>query len=577
MNINKKYKTISEWATAYRRVGWNIVPLFKYSKSPASVEVYHEDFGWLLGWKVLQERHATQMEFDYWFKKLKLTGLGVVTGKISKIFVVDEDSYKGDGMKFDFISHFRSKTARGGHHHFFKYTKPIKTSAWRPGINIEIKSDGGFVVLPPSEVQNPDSTGKLIIGKYQWEELCGFDKLPTLTEENLKKYRGLHPNGLTLPVELKSLLKANHGEQHNNLRTIALKMFARFPEIEWDVAIDFIRTAAAKFTPPANPQKVDKLIHDCMKFIASKNDEKKPLRISKYIPKTIREVADERRKERDMEKLAPKTGYAELDALIIGFIPGHVYTMTGDTNVGKTIVACNFAVRVSKQDKKVLYFALEPENTVVDYLASARTGKMFSELTNKDLALDDDHIHIFGKRDITKLENLLEVVRFSLVRYDLIIVDHIGYFIRDKENWIQEQSNLIKELAWLAKDKRTAILLVAHLRKRSANQKKNYIPDADDIAGSGAFKQDSTEVLIVKTEKNSTDPEDFILSNKGWIYVVKTKAGPNGRVEVWFSNNKGVLMTPDEALVQITNPSDKLTLQGFSDNDTNNDTLMFDK
>ena len=573
MNLNDKYKTIPEWAHAYRKKGWNIVPLFEYSKSPANVEVYDNDFGWMPGWKILQDRMATDKEFEYWFKTQKPTGLGVITGKISGIFVVDEDSYKGDGMKFDFTSCFRSKTARGGLHHFFKYVSPIKTSGWRQGVNIEIKSDGGFVVLSPSEVSNPDGMGKNVIGKYRWEELCSFEKIPTLTEDDLKKYRG-NGDGRWIPIDLHNLVNVKKGSQHNSLRTLALKTFARFREEEWDIAAQFIRGEAAKFEPPHPLYRVERIIQDCMKFMAGKNVEKKSEMVNKpkFLPKSIKDVADDRKTERDAEKIAPKTGYPALDALIIGFVPGHVYTMTGDTNVGKTIVCCNFANRVSQQGKKVLYFALEPENTVVDYLASARTDKMFSNLTQEDLSHDDDNIRIFGKKEISTLEDLLEAVRFSTTHYDLIIIDHIGYFVRDKDNWIQQQSNLIKELAWLAKEKQTALLLVAHLRKRSSNQKKNYTPDADDISGSGAFKQDSTEVLIIKRDKNSDDPEDFSLSNTGWIHVVKTKCGPNGKVEVYFSDRKGTLQTPAEAFHKVKT-ADKLTLQGFPDNDT----LMFNK
>src|SRR5690606_19504894 len=140
----------------------------------------------------------------------------------------------------------------------------------------------------------------------------------------------------------------------------------------WDIAADYIRKAAAEFDPPHPPQRVEKMIQDCMNFIRSnpktshtktegsyqKKDEKK----FEYVkPKSLQDIKFERMNEKELEKIAPKTGYPELDKLIKGFIPGHLYTVTGNTNVGKTSLACNFAVSVAGQGKSVLYLLLNPK------------------------------------------------------------------------------------------------------------------------------------------------------------------------------------------------------------------------
>lgn len=265
----------------------------------------------------------------------------------------------------------------------------------------------------------------------------------------------------------------------------------------------------------------------------------KDLENVKKMPKarTLSEVSSERKEEKEMELIAPLTGYPDLDRIVKGFVPGHVYTLTGNTNVGKTSLACNFAVRIAKQQKKILYFALEPENMVVDYLASVRLDKKFDDITSEDLDFDDGMISVYGKAEVSKIEDLVEIVRDS-EHYDLIIIDHIGYFISSENGWVQQQSNTIKQLAGLAKEKKTAILIIAHLRKRPQGAKQNYTPTSDDISGSGAFKQDSTEVMIVVRPTDETDPEKLQLSNNGKLYVTKTKAGPNGWIGLVFSERK---------------------------------------
>lgn len=572
MSINDKYKTIREWAEAYRtKAKWNVVPLYHYSKSPANVEYYNEDFGFIPGWMEFEKRFATDKEFDYWFSKEHVTGLGVITGKISNLVVVDEDSYKSDGMKFDLITPMKSRTGRNGVHHFFKYTEPVKTSGFRKGVNIEVKSDGGFIVLPPSMVwSDPEHT---IQSVYEWQSVCAFDKLPTITEKELEKYKSVSSDGTPSNyVELQELRHAPLGEQHNSIRTIALKMFQRFPQKDWGIAEEFIRKEAALFVPPHPKQRVDKIIFDCASFIRKNKKEIVQEKIDKLerpfvSPRTITEVAKARIEEKKLERVAPKTGYKELDNLIGGFVPGHLYTLTGDTNVGKSSICCNFVNRITKQGKKVLYFSLEPENNIVDYIASVRTGKMFQDLTEDDILFDDGNVAIYGKDEIRKLEDLIDMVKKSKIRYDVIFIDHIGYFIHDKKNYLQEQSNTIKELAWLAKEKHVAVVQVAHLRKKSTNQSKNYIVTADDISGSAAFKQDSTDVLIVTRDKDTTDEKQLRYLNTGFIWVVKTKSGPNGAISIFFNDRSALIQSYEELQKKIKTMSktDALTAIGFPD------------
>ncbi len=100
---------------------------------------------------------------------------------------------------------------------------------------------------------------------------------------------------------------------------------------------------------------------------------------------TLADVKKKRLIDRAFEKDAPSTGFPSLDAIIKGFVANHVYTMTGDTNVGKTQACCNFAYNVAKQGKRVLYFSLEPDTTVIEYLASVWSRKRFDGVTEKDL------------------------------------------------------------------------------------------------------------------------------------------------------------------------------------------------
>lgn len=298
--------------------------------------------------------------------------------------------------------------------------------------------------------------------------------------------------------------------------------------------------------------------------------EKKPL----TLPQDLATVRLKRLKEKELEIVAPKTGYMELDLLIKGFIPGHLYTLTGETNVGKSSLAANFSVRVAKQpNRSVLYVALEPDTTIIDYLASAYHDKRFDELTEDDLDLSGMNIDVLGKEGVDSVERMVELIE-NYNRYDLIVIDHIGYFITSQNNWIQQQSNAIKKLVSVAKKKLCAVMIIAHLRKRAKNDKKDYVPTSDDISGSGAFKQDSTEVMIATRTLDPNDADRLTYTNKGKLFITKTKAGPNGVIDLTFSEKSARIDSDIDMEVKkglsVEKASENLTVENMSVDDIEN-------
>ncbi len=534
MNINDKYSTIKEWAHAYRKIGWNVIPLYNNSKAPT------------IKWKELVTRQSTDEEFNNWFDN-PVTGLGVITGKVSGIVVIDEDSYKENGLKFEIQTPVVSLTARGGRHHFFKY-EDQKTTGFRKGVNVEIKSDGGFLVLPPSVVEI-DGVKKA----YRWEKAeCSMKNLPTISKQELSKFS--KPE-FSKHVDVKDLLNARVGEQHNSFRTLCTSLFNKYPESEWDQAEALARTAAGTYEDYPE-SRIDKMIEDAKRFV-SENPKEYIAKPQKVIggPRSLAEVAKHRLEEREIEKDAPSTGYPELDVLVKGFLPGHLYTLTGDTNTGKTALACNFAERISQQGKKVLYFALEPENTIVEYLASIRLDKPFIKLTDEDIQEDAGNIHVYGKAEVSTLSEMLKVIRESETKYDLIIVDHLGYFTRELKNLSNEQSNTLKEIVGLAKEQKTAIMAIATLKKPDTRSRE-WIPTMNDISGTGAFKYDSTDVFIL-VRPNELDGS---AGRFGSLFVPKSKSGTSGVVSLQFGvshANITTLLSKKKTFMSLSKPSNK--------------------
>ncbi|MFX0198040.1 MAG: bifunctional DNA primase/polymerase, partial [Candidatus Hodarchaeota archaeon] len=105
-------------------------------------------------WIEFQERKATAEEIQEWWKKWPSANVGIVTGKISGIAVVDIDESRG----FDAIQEYvpdsliipTSKTPRGGQHFYFQAPEQGLGNNSRLVPGCDFRGDGGYVIAPPS-------------------------------------------------------------------------------------------------------------------------------------------------------------------------------------------------------------------------------------------------------------------------------------------------------------------------------------------------------------------------------------------------------------------------------------------
>lgn len=151
METQKNYNTFTmlDWALFYREVlYWSIIPIGR-DKHP------------LINWAEYQKTIASDEELQSWWNKFPDANIGVITGKISDLIVVDIDPrHDGTDELFKNTRTVKAKTGGGGWHYFFKYEEGIKNfTSIKPGI--DIRGEGGFVVTAPSIHQSGN--------KYEWE------------------------------------------------------------------------------------------------------------------------------------------------------------------------------------------------------------------------------------------------------------------------------------------------------------------------------------------------------------------------------------------------------------------------
>lgn len=135
---NTKTLTIAEQAFAYHVNGYSVMPC-KRDKKPA-----------LSTWKKYQTTHPTDDEVIKWFKNGFDRTIGIITGAISQISVVDIDNKNGNAeeMLTKFPETYTVLTGNKGFHLYYKYQEglSISANAYTQFPNVDIRSDGGYII-----------------------------------------------------------------------------------------------------------------------------------------------------------------------------------------------------------------------------------------------------------------------------------------------------------------------------------------------------------------------------------------------------------------------------------------------
>ena len=125
-----------------------------------------------------------------WWARWPAANVGVPTGERSGLLVLDVDPRDGGPQSLDALVRengplprtARARTGGGGVHLFFRYPaqKQIRNSAGCLGPGLDVRGEGGYVVVPPSRTR----------GVYEW-----IERSPPAEAVRLLKYLGEENEG----------------------------------------------------------------------------------------------------------------------------------------------------------------------------------------------------------------------------------------------------------------------------------------------------------------------------------------------------------------------------------------------
>lgn len=376
-------------ALEYARRGFSVIPI-RGDKKPH------------IRWEEFQKRRATEEEIRSWWGKWPTAMIGIVTGAVSGILVIDCDSEVGyraiQELLPDSIVIPVARTPRGGWHLYFVFYPGLTIGAGvMPGV--DFRGEGGYIVAPPSV----NGTGRA----YAWEDGLSLDDvelppMPRSLECALKNYKVHYKEGRnTADSDVENMFAA--GRRDNDLFHVAniltkggmgeaevtevlknlIVSWGETPDQKWiDEKVESAKKRNMKREKPVISEIEAWVgvttgyfsISECHKALQSVTGSSQNVirvllhRLSQrgIVEKHGKKDGVYRRIDSDIEPLDWKT--ADTNPLplrwpfaierLVSIYPGNIAVIAGSPNAGKTAFILNF-IKLNQANHKIHLFSSE--------------------------------------------------------------------------------------------------------------------------------------------------------------------------------------------------------------------------
>jgi hypothetical protein len=250
-------ETCEAAALDYRRLGWSVIPLRPKEKVPK------------LPWQEFQDRRADEEEIRAWFKRWPKANLGVVTGPVSGLVVLDVDPRHGgeESLRTWIERHGllpttpEAETGGGGRHLYFATRDPELGNRVAVVSGIDLRGRGGMIVAPPSI----HPSGR----PYVWKQGHAPTELPLAPlPQWLHDRLSARMSGRGHPLAYwRSLARSGveEGQRNNTIASFAghLLWHGVEPEIALELLLSWNRT---RCRPPLDDEEVARVVASIAKL-----------------------------------------------------------------------------------------------------------------------------------------------------------------------------------------------------------------------------------------------------------------------------------------------------------------------
>ncbi|MBI4565910.1 MAG: replicative DNA helicase [Planctomycetes bacterium] len=251
--------------------------------------------------------------------------------------------------------------------------------------------------------------------------------------------------------------------------------------------------------------------------------------------------------DRKSRLLGLSTGFYDLDDLLSGLQPAHLYVVAGRPSMGKTSLAMRMLEHAAVELKKpVLMFSLEMASQQIaqQMLCShcridshrLRTGMLAEAEYQKLLlgagVLKDAPVLIDDSADLSILEMRARARRMK-AEHDvgLVAVDYLQKVHAKADSREREIALISSQLKSMSKELAIPVLCLAQLNRQPEGREAKT-PMLSDLRESGAIEQDADVVMLLYREDYYHPDSEH--KNTCDIIVAKNRTGPTDTVRLAF-------------------------------------------
>lgn len=205
------------------------------------------------------------------------------------------------------------------------------------------------------------------------------------------------------------------------------------------------------------------------------------------------------------------SGYIDIDRMTLGFAPGELTIVAGETSQGKTLLCCNIAANMIREKHKVVFVTLEMTKSEL----LSRFWKILGFKTDDagvNQMFDASQYLLFQKIERMDWKSIPYLIqRAKEAGAECVFIDHLHYFAREMHDVANELGIITQEFKQAAIKFNLPIVLVSHTRKVERGKSR---ADLNDLRGSSYIAQDADIVLMVRQDKELTEPHIYVALDK---------------------------------------------------------------
>jgi len=213
----------------------------------------------IFSWKKFQTSAPSDEELMELWEKHPEANIGIATGKVSGITVVDVDSYKDGGKTIDdFPKTYTVRTGRGGYHLYYKYHEGI-TVTTDPVNKVDLRNDGGYVLGAGSVTEFQDTVSNEIVqGEYTVFRDLPLAKFPIEMFENSVKER-------KEKLIIRNTVSLKEGSRNDTLARLIGSLIYNRKESEWADVLLTADDINKTYSPPLPREEVQTIFDSITK------------------------------------------------------------------------------------------------------------------------------------------------------------------------------------------------------------------------------------------------------------------------------------------------------------------------